>query len=277
MDLKDASNFFDDDPVYDGYTGTFLWNAQVSSFNDSHSDGATNRRRVMSTAPGLAMPARAVIQLYGDRWLSGPSTPDGFQGEVTRQNFNMKRATDFMALLTPGEALSGAAGTSAWVHKFYFKDDVNPLTTAEIDTFWNIFIAPGEPAAKGTFMKDASGRFYRVRNDYLPVEGLRVCQSDSLDVGCRVAATFGTGAYDPIADSYGAATSATTVIAVETPKFYRFRFMSDPALQKGDMAVFVPSTVATKQGGLFTMSGKQWRVMTIQAELDCNVIHARLA
>lgn len=277
MDISDASTFFDDDPVYDAYTGTFLWNAQVSSFNDSHSDGATNRRRVMSTGPGLAMPARQVIQLYGDRWLSGPSTPDGFQGVVTRQNFNMKRATDLMTLLTPGQALSGAAGTQAWVHKFYFKDDSDAMSSAEIDTFWNIFVAPGEPVAKGSFMKDANGRFYRVRNDYLPVEGLRVCQSDSLDVGSRMAATFNVGSYDPISDSYGPASAPTTVIAVELPKFYRFRYMSDPALQKGDMAVFVPSTIAVKQGAMFTMGGKQWRIMTVQAELDCNVIHARLA
>lgn len=277
MDLSDASVYFDEDPVYDGYTGTFLFKAQVASFDDAQSDGATNRRRVLSTGPGVALPTRRVVNLYGDRWLVGNSTTDGFYGEVVRQHQAMKRVTDSMTLLTPGQLLTNAAGVSLYAHKYYFSDIAGAMDSAEIDTFWNIFVAPNEPVAKGSFMKDATGRFYRVRNDYLPVEGLRVCQSDSLDVGSRMAATFAVGSYDPVQDSYGPASTPTTVIAVETPKFYRFRYMSDPALQKGDMAVFVPSTVAVKQGALFTMGGRQWRIMTVQAELDCNVIHARLA
>lgn len=277
MDLADVSTYFDDDPVYDGYTGALLFNAQVSSFDDSHSDGATSRRRVLSLAPGYAMPTRRAVQLYGDNWIVGTGTPDGFYGSVVRQHFGMKLATDLLTLLTPGQVLANAAGTQAWVHKFYFKDALDSIDNAEIDTFWNIFIAPGEPASKGSFFKDAGGRLYRVRNDYLPVEGLRVCQSDTLDVGALRSVTWQTGAYDPINDVVAAGSTVVQAVALETPKFYRFRELSDPALQKGDMAVFVPTTVTPKQGDIFAMAGVNWRAVTVQAEMDVWAIHARRA
>jgi hypothetical protein len=232
---------------------------------------------VLSVGPDVVIPTRRAVQMYGDKWLVGIGTPEGFQGSVVRQYYAMKRVTDTMALLTPNQALTGAAGTSVAAHKFYFKDVVDGLTSAEVDTFWNIFVAPGEAAAKGSFFKDAGGRLYRVRNDYLPVEGLRVCQSDILEAGALLSATWSTGALNPITDTVSAGSTTVNALALETPKFYRFRFMSDPSLQKGDMAVFVPATITPKQGDVFTMGGKQWRALTVQAELDAWAVHARLA
>lgn len=276
MDLLDASVYFDDDPVYDGYTAAFLFNAQVSSFNDSRSDGATDRRRILSVGPGLSLPTRQVVQFYSDYWVVGTGTPDGFYGEVARQHFNMKRATDLMSLLTPAQALTGAAGTSVWVHKLYFKDTANGITDSEADTYWNVFIAPGEAAAKGSFFKDATGRLYRVRNDYVESEGLRICASDSLEPNAFQTVVWGTGTFDPINDTISAGTVTANAIIFETEKFYRFKFESDASLQKGDTTVFVPTILAPKQGDQFTLLGKRWRALDVQAELDCWAVHARL-
>lgn len=275
MDFVDADAYFDDDPVYDAYTGSLLFYAQVTSFDDHTGDGATNRRRVISTAPGTVLPARQVVSMYGDNWLVGRPTLDSFQGDVVRQHGTMKRVTDSMALLTPGQLLSGAAGTSVFVHKYYFKDDSNNLTDTEIDTFWNIFVAATEPAAKGSFFKDAGGRIYRVRNDYLPVEGLRVCQSDTLDVGALQTATWATGTYDPVSDTVSAGSAGSNVVAFDPSKFYRFRFISDEVNQRGDLAVFVSTSITPKQGDTFTMVGVKWRVLNVQPELDAWAVHAR--
>lgn len=277
MDLSDASVYFDEDPVYDGYTGTFLFKAQVASFDDAQSDGATNRRRVLSTGPGVALPTRRVVNLYGDRWLVGNSTTDGFYGEVVRQHQAMKRVTDSMTLLTPGQLLTNAAGVSLYAHKYYFSDIAGAMDSAEIDTFWNIFVAPGEAAAKGSFFKDGNARLYRVRNDYLPVECLRVCQSDTLDPAALVSVTWGTGTYDPVNDTVSGSTTVVNAVVLDTPKFYRFRFVSDPTNVKGDVAVFVPTTLTPKAGDSFTMGGVKWRAVTVQAELDAWAVHARRA
>lgn len=277
MDLHDVASFFDNDPVYDGYTGAFLFNVQAASFNDSTSDGATNRRRIFSMAPDVVIPTRRVLSLYGDRWLVGVGTPDGFGGSVIRQQFNAKRATDLVAVLTPAQALAAAVGTSAYVQKMYFKDVVNSITDSEYDAQWNVFISPTETAAKGTFLRDGSGRLYRVRNDYLPTEGLRVLQSDELDTDALQACVFDTGTKNPITEVVTAGTTALTCIQVDISKMYRFRHLSDGQIQPGDVALFIPTSLTLKQGMRFTMAGARWQVMHFQAEIDAQVAQVRRA
>jgi hypothetical protein len=277
MDLHGAATFFDTDPIHDGYSGAFLFYAQVSSFDDSSSDGATNRRRILSAGPSVVIPARRVVSLFGDRWIVGTGTPDGYGGEIIRQHFNTKRATDLLALLTPAQALSAAAGTSVYAQKMYLKDIVNSLTDSEYDTQWNIFVAPGEPAGKGSFLRDASGRLYRVRNDYVPTEGLRILQSDELDTDAVQSCVFDTGTYDPVTETTTAGTTTVNCVQVDVPKFYRFRHLSDGQTQPGDLALFVPTSVALRPGMTFTMAGVKWRVRHFQPEIDAQVALARRA
>lgn len=275
MDLHDASLYFDQDQLYDGYSGEALFACQTASYDDSSSDGATVRRRVMSFGPGLSLPARRVVTLYGERWLCGDPVTDGFQGEAIRQSTVMKRANVTMAILTPSQALSGAAGTSVYAQKVYFKDIANALTDAEYDTFWNVFVAPGEPAVKGSFLRDGDGILYRVRNTYVPTEGLRICQSDELDAGSRLTAIFDSGTYNPVTETRVAGTTAVNAIVVEMSKFFRFRHKSEQDSQAGDRMVVIPTSYTPKVGDRFTMNSEKWQVLSFQAELDAQALHVR--
>lgn len=277
MDLHDAATFFDTDPFYDGYTAAFAFYGQTASFNDASSDGATNRRRVLSTGPAVVIPTRRVVSLYGDRWLVGTGTPDGFVGATIRLQYTTKRATDLVALLTPAQALAASAGTSAYVQKMYFKDVVNTLTDSEYDAQWNIFVAPAEPASKGTFVRDAAGRLYRVRNDYLPTEGLRILQSDELDSDAIQSCVFNTGVENVVTEVVAAGTTTLNCIQVDMPKFYRLRHVSDAKIQPGDVALFIPSSLTLKQGMTFTMLGSRWQVLDFQVEIDAQAAHVRKA
>jgi hypothetical protein len=276
MKLANAAIYFDNDPFLDGYTGTSLFSGQTASYDDSSSDGATIRRRVLSVAPSVTMPTRRVVSLYGDRWLVGTGTPDGFQGSVIRQHFSMKRVTDLMAVLTPAQALSAASGTPAYTQKMYFKDTVNSLTDAEYDTFWNVYLAPSETVVKGTFLRDASSVLYRVRGTYLPPEGLRVAQADELDSDAVKSCVFNTGAYNPTTDAFAAGSSTVSCIWLDMPKLFRFRHVSEAGMQAGDRAVLVPTSVTPVPNMVFTMDSLRWRVLSVQAELDAWVVHARL-
>lgn len=277
MDIAQAATFFDNDPVRDGYADTFLFYGQVASYDDSSSDGATVRRRVMSAAPTVTLPTRKIVSIYGDRWLAGRGTADGFQSEAVRQHFNMKRVTDLMSVLTPEQARAEASGTLAYVHKLFLKDTVNSLTDSEYDCQFNIFIAPGEMARKGSFLRDTEGRLYRVRNDYLPADEIRVLESDQLDTDALVSATFDTGSYNPATDSVAAGTTVSKVIVLDTPKFYRFRHISDDRIQPGDMTMFAASSLNCQPGTKFEITGAKWQILTVQPEVDLVAIHARLA
>ncbi len=275
MDLYSAATYFDNDPVLDGYTGASLFDAQASSYDDSKSDGSTARRRVLSVAPGISMPTRRVVSMYGERWLIGSGALDGFQGDVIRQHYVSKKVTNLLALLTPSQALAASAGTPVYAQCMYYKDVVNTLTDSEYDTQWNIFVAPGEAAAKGSFFRDENSRLYRVRNDYLPVEGLRVCQSDMLDTDARNTATFDGGTYNPVTEAWSGSTTAVNSIWLDMPKFYRYRGTSDVKVEQGDIAVFVPTSITPKLNQTFTLLSKKWRVVSLQSEVDCWAIHAR--
>lgn len=277
MDLHDAATYFDDDPVTDGYTGDELFDAQTSSYDDSSADGATSRRRVISLAPDETIPTRRVLLIYGERWLVGNGSLDGFLGSEIRQHFVLKKATDLLALLTPSQAIAASAGTPVYAHKAYFKEVVNSLTDSEYDSQFNIFVAPGETAAKGSFFRDADGRLYHTRNDYLPVEGLRVCQADILDSDARNSAVFDGTTINQVTEVVTGSTTTVNSIWLDMPKFYRFRGMTDDQVQKGDIAVFVPTTLTPVTNQTFTLLSRKWRVLTVQSQIDCWAIHARSA
>jgi hypothetical protein len=265
MRMSAVASFFDREQAYDGYTGEPAFKCQYSSFDDSAGDGSTNRRRGMSTAPSVEAPTRRVITLGDQRWIMGEATDDGFLGEAQRKNYNLKKATHLVAVLSPLQACQAAAGTPTWVQLHYFKDTSNALSDAEYDTFWNVFVAPNEPVGKGTFLRSGAGTLYRVRGAYPVAEGFTVAQTDELEPDARRSATFNVGAYDPISDSFAAGSSTVDVIFIEPSKYYRFRSPAESPVRAGDMTVVVPSTVAAAPGVEFTSGGLRWRLHLVEA------------
>ena len=274
MKLKSAATYFDDTPVYDGYTNDYLWLCQFSSFNDANAVGSTSTRRILSIAPGLAVPSRRAIKVFDDVWLVGDGNPDSWKGSVIRQSFNMKKATSLSALLTPAQACLAAAGTSAYTQQIYFKDTVNTLNNADYDPFWNFFLAPTETVEKGYFIR-AAGKLYRVRSAYLPLEDLRIAQSDEVDAG-PLDATFSTGAYIPATDSYAAGSVDTKVILLDFSKLYENQTKASSAVAKGDMSALVPKSALTPAvGKTVTTQGATWKILAVDSELDCWLLHLR--
>lgn len=279
MRMRDAARFFDRNPAYDGYTGAFVFNCAYTNFDDASGDGGASHRQTLPVAPDLAAPTRRCITLGRQRWLLGDSVDEAFGGDTTRQAFHVKRSTDLLAILTPAQACAAAAGTSAYAEKVYLHDTMNTATDAEHDSFWNVFFADGEPAAKGAFLRDAAGVLYRVRHSYRTHEGFTLAQSDELDADAyQAAVVFQTGAYDPVSDSYGAGTVTTAVLQFEPVKFYRFELQADAPVKAGDKMVFVAASALTPKPGVqFTMLGKLWQAVTVKAEQDAYAILARLA
>ena len=78
MKLAAAAVYFDRDSVYDGYTGTLLFEAQFASYDGSQPDGSFSRRRTISAGPSIAHPARSVVTVHGEKWIVGEFITDGF-------------------------------------------------------------------------------------------------------------------------------------------------------------------------------------------------------
>lgn len=276
MRLKAAARFFDDTPVYDGYTGEYLWPCQFSSFNDANAVGSTSTRRILSIAPGLQLPARRVIKIFDDVWLVGDGNPDSWKGEPIRQSFNMKKSNVSVEICTPAQACLGTAGTQAYAQKIYFKDTINSLNNADYDPFWNFFLAPTEPVAKGAFLR-AGSQLYRVRSDYVPLEDLRIAQSDSVDAG-PVSAVFTTGAYNPVTDSFAATTVTAPVILLDFTKLYAYQSKASERVASGDMnALVAKASLTPVVGKSLSLSSVDWKILSVESEQDAWLLHLRKA
>jgi hypothetical protein len=278
MKLKNVAKMFDTCPVYDGYAPTtFLWKCQFSSFNDTNAVGSTSTRRVLSIAPGLRLPERRVIKVFEDRWIIGDGNPDEWRGEVIRQSFNMKKATDLSAILTPAQACLATVGTPAYSQKIYLKDTVNNLNDADYDLFWNVYFSPTEPMARGYFVRNGS-TLLRVRNHYLPLEGLRIAQCDEIDSGPH-SVTFQTGTINPVTEVRASAPVAgVALIMLDFTKAYAYQTQADPRVATGDMAAIVAaSQITPKVDDRFTLAGREWRVLNTEAQHDAWLLHVRRA
>lgn len=277
-DIFDVAKHFDDTPVIDAYTSAPLFNAQFATFLEASLDGNTSQRRTMSLAPSLTIPTRRVIYAQGEFHLVGYGTVDTFFGETIRQAFWLKRATGLFKILTPAQAALNTGGTTAYGHMDYLKDIVNNVSDSEYDPFWDIFFAPVEGVAKGTFLEYA-GELYRVRSTHKGIEDLTDAASDQIDSGARVSVTFVlTGAYDPVLDTMGAGSTTTTGILLDRYQFYELRTEADALMKAGDKTLVVASSAVTPVvGKSLTIAGVNWRIEQVTPEQDAYALHIRRA
>lgn len=277
-DIFDVAKHFDDTPVFDGYTNTPLYNAQIATFLEASPDGNTSQRRTMSLAPGLVVPSRRVISAQGELHLVGYGTLDQFYGAAIRQSFWLKRATALVTVLTPAQAALGVGGFQAYAHFDYLKDTVNGATDSEYDPFWDIFFAPTEGVTKGHFIERGT-TLYRVRSAHVGIEDLTDAASDQLDSGARVSVDFvSTGAYDPISDTMASGTVTTTAIILDRYQFYELRTEADQLTHAGDKTLVVAASAITPTiGRLVTIASVPWRIEQVLPEQDSYALHIRRA
>lgn len=276
MDFTDVACFFDDDPVYDAYTGALLFYCHTTPHDDQTSSGATARRRTMTTVNGTVAPARGVVQLYESAWLVSDSNPDGFRGEYVRRSYSLKKSTGLMAVMSPAEACAGAPGVEFHAQKEFYRDNQDARTSGEWDTMWNIFSSRAEQLSKGDFLRQ-DGILFRVRNAYPSVDGYRIAETDELDADAAQSATFVQTSINIVTDKKDTINIPVSVIQTDTQKYYAFRTQTESMQKPGDRAVFVSkSQITPKVGDQFSMLGASWRVLTIIPERDVWALHVRM-
>lgn len=277
MKFSNVARFFDKEAVYDAYTGVLLFKGQMLSPAE-HVSGDTFRRHTLSTAAGVVAPTRQAVNVMGDVWLIAKNNPDGFNGEIVRRNFTLKKSTGLLQLLTPAQACLGSAGTSMHAYKEYYKNTQNIPTEADLDTFWNIYCPSNEAVVKGSFFKEGSTVF-RVRNAYPLPEGFTMAETDQFDGDAIQSVTFTVnGPLVKVTDTFPTVSVTTTAIQTDVYKFYRFSTESEDKQKPGDRTVFVAkSAVTPKILSQFTMLGKTWRVVAVVSEQDAWALHVKLA
>lgn len=278
MEFSDVTSFFNNDPVYDAYTGTFLFYGHSKAQNDRLSAGATTRRRSLTTEPAAVMPPRGVVSMLGDSWLAGTSNVDGFQGDAVRRIWSLKKSTGLMEIVSPAQACTGAAGYTLHVQKEMSNNEGNTGSFSDWDSLWDLYLAAGETAARGQFMREGA-TLYRIRNAYSDIEGFLILEADQFEADARQQATFTTtGTPDLVTDRQSPISITLPVVQTDSMKFYRYRTQTEADSKPGDRVVFVASaSIAPQPNSQLTMLGSTWRVLTSIIEGDARVLRVRLA
>lgn len=276
MEFSSIASFFDQDEVFDAYTGQLLFLAHASAHDDHTSSGATSRRRTLTAAVAASAPARRAVRWYGTYWVVGNSNTDGFQGAEVRRNFGLKKSTGLVRALTPGQACLAAAGVALHAHKEYYRDMTDAATSADMDVMWNVFCPLGEPVLKGVFLEQG-GALMRVRNVYQSVDEYLVAEADQFDADARQAAVFSGPAALEFDTAAAPSTTTVNVIQTDSQKFYVFANEAEAGSKPGDRTIFVAkSSLTPVVGQTLRMLGVDWRVVTVVSESDAWALRARV-
>lgn len=281
MDLLDAAGYFDNDSVYDAYTGLYLHKAQFASFEGAAPDGSFARRRTVSLAPGVTPAPRDAVVVHGERWITGAFISDGFFDSPIRKTASAKAVTDSFQFLTPGQAALGGAPTkTAFGQGRYLKDTVNTPTNANYNGQYEISFGLSEVVSDELFLKD-SVRLYHIRTVTTALEGFNIATADEVEDYARgedpLATVVFSGAFDPITEQQAPGITTTGVL-MYAYKVYNYQTQADPTNLAGDKVLFVAKSAVTPlAGSRVSINSEPYMVHGFQAYYDSWKLKVRRA
>lgn len=300
MKLANAAKYFDRVSMADAYTGTAMpYKVQFSTFEETDPDGSVSRRRSMSLAPGLTLPARRVASLLGEIWLLGEPSADAVFDKVIRQTVPMRRVTNLVKALTPGQMVAASTGLAIYGRLEQVKNTVDMATSSDYFPFFTLTLAGAEFknlnsdwAQVPGFFRIEDGTLFRCRTSYPAEDGMTVVEADLIDRYGLTQAQVTTGAYDPVTDTFAGTASTFQTLVMPTHQLYRrkaeaekfkpedltvlVRFADYPAPKVGTpLQIRIPEFNSAAPAPNAPFSPVQ--IVGITLEADCWNLHVRRA
>ena len=300
MKLANAAKYFDRVSMADAYTGTAMpYKVQFSTFDETDPDGSVARRRTMSMAPGLTLPARRVASLLGEIWLLGEPSADAVFDKVIRQTVPMRRVTNLAQALTPGQVVAASTGLAIYGRLEQVKNTVDTATSSDYFPFFTLALAGADFknlnsdwAQVPGFFRIEDGTLFRCRTSYPAEDGMTVVEADLIDRYGLTQAQVTTGAYDPVTDTFAGTTSTFQTLVMPTHQLYRrkaeaekfkpedltvlVRFADYPAPKVGTpLQIRIPEFNSAAPAPNAPFSPVQ--IVGITLEADCWNLHVRRA
>ncbi len=300
MKLANAAKYFDRVSMADAYTGTAMpYKVQFSTFEETDPDGSVSRRRSMSLAPGLTLPARRVASLLGEIWLLGEPSADAVFDKVIRQTVPMRRVTNLAQALTPGQVVAASTGLAIYGRLEQVKNTVDTATSSDYFPFFTLALAGADFknlnsgwAQVPGFFRIEDGTLFRCRTSYPAEDGMTVVEADLIDRYGLTQAQVTTGAYDPVTDTFTGTASTFQTLVMPTHQLYRrkaeaekfkpedltvlVRFADYPAPKVGTpLQIRIPEFNSAAPAPNAPFSPVQ--IVGITLEADCWNLHVRRA
>lgn len=179
MLLSSAASFFDRTPCTDAYTGELLFMAQMSLYDDTKRDSEASERRVISTAAGVELPLRRVVEMLGAKYILGKANPDVFNGEVVRLGHVAHEASVKAHVKTLSQASLGQTGTEVWAAHAWVKNQAFTEQDSNLTPQFHLFFSTTEQVRKNCVVEYA-GVLYITRAWNIGASGLLVALAEEI-------------------------------------------------------------------------------------------------
>lgn len=265
MRLAKAASRFDNTVAGDAYDPAITFRCQLAPLDLYKIDGTAVKRRQMSAAPAVVMPARKVIDIDGQRYLVGDGSPDHWMGEVIRRNYVLQGADHLAELNTIQGVLTNGASSSAYASLDFNKYNTDERISSDYLPQYQLFFADSEAVEANTMVKIGAA-WYLVKESYRSVSGLRVALANELLGSVVETINFGARTYDPVTDTYTSAGASVKVIRVRWTEHFKYMSQGSTKYEAGDQQVFMPKTVTPKPSDILPLYDGVWHVQSVVDE-----------
>lgn len=264
MRLHAAAKHFNRMPCNDGYTSAFLYNAQLSLYDDSKKDTEGTERRIIELAPELSPPARRVVEAHGVRYILGHGFDDSALGSIIRRKFVAHEATHLATFYTLAQICANAAGTSAWAARAWVKDSKEIDESSKMVGMNHLHMATSEAVGE-TDIVSFDSVYHIVRKITKGAAGTLILDCDEVPAPVVENATLKTGTYNPITEVMATTTATVRVLRLRWQSLFEYRDIISPTFTPEDMQVVIAKTVATPAvGASLAMTGGDFLIDSIQ-------------
>lgn len=275
LTLAQAASYFDRTDVFDGYTGTLLFQCQIDPYDDSKRDAMAAYRRVMSVRPGTQLPAHLVLQTMGQHWIAAARPEaDGLE-ELHREKYVLQAAQDRYRLGSMGQFLAGVPATEVFAFPAWVRDAKQIEESSDVANLFEVILPLGVDCAAHDVLWAGDEAFLSLSVRRLPSQFLGV-QCLRLGQVAPAPATLVSRAFSPVqGKQVDALSTIVPALRVRWQSLFAYESQLATRYQEGDFALVVPAgTIVTKDTKV-SFAGADHSVLDVDQLRDSVALHLR--
>ena len=275
MKFADAARRFDNVRYVDAYTGSYCFTANQTKYNDSVRDSSTASRRLLNLEPGVQVPARRAVNNGDTALLIGRARTDRFFGRPVRVEHVVHEAPYLATVRTLGQECDATGGFTAYCGYTFAKLEAFEQQSSDLRALYTGYFSSNEPLVDNLIVT-AAGRRFIVRGVSQGDAGFNDVTMEDLG-DCLVSATVHTGTWNPLAETYGSGSTATTALKLRWQVLNHYGHREAPRRGPDSVVLCFPSLLSSIAAGTkVTLPDGEWMVSGVEVlggAIVCQATH----
>jgi hypothetical protein len=235
ISLKEAAAIFNK-TIFTDINSENAFEAQVLPFNDSLRSGETSRRRIMETAPEIAVPDVVIQVETGEVFLTAKESVDFFRDYVVRTKRPIIPTDGNYAVKTVEQILDSSAGVTEWGTIHYTRREVLSDSSDYLGGY-TAMLPSSAPVTAGTYLVNGAN-YYRASSDsHIDEFGFAVTELVNIPSALQTLDITVKGVYDPVTETSADVTTSSLCVVEERLKSFENTRMDYVKIEDGDYTV----------------------------------------